>query len=412
MSRRAIVWALVGVLAVGIAAAIDFSSPEHPASAADAGKKTGRTAPVVVAKAERRDVAEVTRTIGTVEAAAIVQIKSQVDGQLQEAFFTEGQIVAKGDLLFRIDPRPFQAAIDQARAVLERDEAQLLSAKADLGRYGSLSKSGYASAQRYDQAEAQAKAMGATVSADKAAIEIAELNLSHTEIRSPIDGKTGVMLIQPGNLVKANADAPLVVVTQIRPVRVAFTLPQQDLPKLQQRMAGPGLEVVVAVPGDDRPPLRAKVDFIDNQVNSAAGTIALRASADNADGRLVPGQFVNADLETTRYRDAVTVPRDAVNTGQTGPYIYVVKADSTVEARPVAVAYETDTLAVVGSGLNAGETVVRDGQLRLAPGMAITVVDANGQGGQGKDGKEGKGKPAGAAPSDGAPANGVKGAGS
>ncbi|SMF02443.1 membrane fusion protein, multidrug efflux system [Tistlia consotensis] len=377
MSLHRSLLTLVALAVVGgLAAGLLLPDSGGRAEAAGPAGKAGRTAPVVVAKAERRDVPELARTIGTVEAAATVQIKSRVDGQVQEAFFTEGQTVRKGDLLFRLDPRFYQASLDQAEAVLQRDRAQAESARADLGRYGSLSKKGYASAQQFDQAEAASKAIAATVAADQAAVELAKLNLSYTEIRSPIDGKTGVMLVQPGNLVKANADTALVVVTQIRPVRVSFTLPQQDLPKLQQRLAGPGLEVEVRIPGDDRPPLRAKVDFIDNQVNSAAGTIALRASFDNADGRLVPGQFVNADLEITRFRNAVTVPRDAVNTGQDGPYVYVVKDDQTVEARPVVPDYETDEISVIGKGLEAGETVVRDGQLRLAPGMKVTIEPA------------------------------------
>jgi membrane fusion protein, multidrug efflux system len=337
-----------------------------------------RTAPVTVAIATKGDIPEVEQTIGTVVAAATVQVKSRIDGQIMTAGFVEGQHVRKGDLLFRIDPRPFEAALAAAEAMLMRDRAQLENAKADLTRYTDLSSKGYSPAQRFDLAQAQAKALEATVKADESAIQIARLNLGYTEIRAPIDGKTGALLVSVGNLVKANDTVSLVVITQDRPVKISFTLPQQALPKLQTRLGTGDLKVEVSIPGDTRPPAAGTVDFIGSQVDAAAGTIELRATIDNDDGRLVPGQFVDVGLRLTLFRDVVSIPREAINIGQKGRYAYVVKADQSVEMRPVEIAYENDRLAVVAKGVAAGEKVVTDGQLRLMPGMKVTIQGAGG----------------------------------
>jgi multidrug efflux system membrane fusion protein len=325
-------------------------------------------APVAVGSFEIR-----AHTIGTVSIDATVQIKSQVDGRIMEAAFSEGQVVHKGDLLFRLDPSLFEAQLKQAQAALARDQAQLANAESDLKRFSDLAKKGFATAQQEEQAGAQAKVLSAAIAADQAAIDIAKLQLSYTEIHAPMDGKTGRMLVRPGNLVKANDTGALVVIDQIQPIAVDFALPQQDLPSLQQRMADHALEVSVAIPGDRRAPLVGKVDFIDNAVDTTTGTITLKAVFDNADQRLVPGQLVDVSILLQTIDNALMVPREAVNQGQNGQYVYILGADGTVAFSPVKVAYEDGERTVLSEGVKPGDKVVTDGQLRLAPGVRVDV---------------------------------------
>ncbi len=339
---------------------------------ADAAAQTRTAAPVVTAKAERRDVPRLARTVGNVLASSTVQIKPQVEGRVVEAGFVEGQYVAKGDLLFRIDPRPFQAELDQAQAVLARDQAMLDQARLELARQKDLSARGVASAQRYEQAQADAKSLAASVAADNAAVASAKLRLGYSEIRSPIAGKTGAILVHPGNIVKANETA-LVAVSAVEPVRVAVTLPQQLLPMLQQRMREGGTNLLVHVPGTgDGETLTGKVDFVGDAVDTLSGTIAVRATFGNADHALVPGQFVTASIVLEVLKDAVAVPFEAVNTGQHGAYVYVVDAERKAEVRNVTVLYADGGIAALAGGVAPGDTVVIDGQLRLAPGVPVT----------------------------------------
>ena len=360
------------VLAAGVAAA-GYTLYSRPASApAAAGKTHAGVVPVVVATAAVGEFQVRDHTIGTVSIDATVQVKSRVDGQVMEAAFAEGQMVRQGDLLFRIDPLPFQAQLQQAEAALARDQAQLATAEADLKRYTQLANKGIVTTQQQDQAVAQAKVMGAAIMADQAAIELAKLQLGYTEIRSPIDGKTGRILVEPGNLIKAN-DVPLVVVNQLQPISVALSLPQRDLPLLQRRMAKGKLAVIISIPGDNGGRLKGMVDFINNAVDSASGTIQLKANFDNADLRLVPAQLVDAVIVLQTLDEALTIPSEAVNDGQNGRYVYVVNADHTVAARNVKVSYEDGGRSVIAEGLKVGDTVVTDGQLRLAPGMKVTI---------------------------------------
>jgi multidrug efflux system membrane fusion protein len=360
------------VLAAGVAAA-GYTLYSRPASAPAAAAKTHAGAvPVVVATAAVGEFQVRDHTIGTVSIDATVQVKSRVDGQVIAADFTEGKMVKKGDLLFRIDPLPFQAQLQQAEAALARDQAQLATAEADLKRYTQLANKGIVTTQQQDQAVAQAKVMGAAIMADQAAIELAKLQLGYTEIRSPIDGKTGRILVEPGNLIKAN-DVPLVVVNQLQPISVALSLPQRDLPLLQRRMAKGKLAVIISIPGDNGGRLKGMVDFINNAVDSASGTIQLKANFDNADLRLVPAQLVDAVIVLQTLDEALTIPSEAVNDGQNGRYVYVVNADHTVAARNVKVSYEDGGRSVIAEGLKVGDTVVTDGQLRLAPGMKVTI---------------------------------------
>lgn len=334
--------------------------------------------PVVVVPVTLGPFAVRDHTIGTVSIDATVQIKSRIDGQVMEAAFTEGQIVKKGDLLFRLDPALFEAQLKQSEAALARDEAQLASAQSDLQRFNDLAKKGYATAQQQEQATAQAKVLSASIAADQAAIDIAKLNLGYTEIRSPIDGKTGRLLVVPGNLVKANDTGALVVIDQLQPIAVDFSLPEQDLPALQHRMAKGKLKVSITISGDNRSPLEGNVDFINNAVDATTGTIALKAAFDNADLRLVPGQLVNVNILLQTLDDALIVPLEAINIGQMGKYVYRVTADGTAAVSPVKIAFEDGTVAVISEGVAAGDKIITDGQLRLAPGIKVEVKPAAG----------------------------------
>jgi multidrug efflux system membrane fusion protein len=331
-----------------------------------------RVAPVIA-----RDMPVLVRTIGTVRANATVQIKSRTDGQIIEVAFREGQLVKEGDLLFRIDPKPYEAALREAEAALARDEAQLTNARLNLNRASLLMKKGYTSVQARDAAAAEAKALAGSVAGDRAAVDRAKLQLDYTEIKSPIDGKTGSVLVDKGNLVKANDTASLVVVTQLQPVKISFALPQQNLPQLQARIRDKALFALLDhqdVSGrNDEPAIQAPVDFISNEVDAASGTIELRATYDNPQFRLVPGEFVDVNVRLADLNGAMVVPREAVNTGQDGRYIYVVKADSTIEMRSVKVLNESDALMAIDN-VKVGEQVVTDGQVNLRPGIAVKIL--------------------------------------
>ena len=329
--------------------------------------------PVIVATATSRNVTVVEHTVGTVVANSTVQITARVSGQLLSAAFKEGQIVRAGDLLFQIDPKPFAAALEQARAQLAKDSAQLFSAKNDQRRYDALFAQNAASSQQRDQADATAKGMAATVASDRAALDVARLNLGYTEIRSPIDGKTGPILIQPGNLIAVNGASPLVVVTQIQPVKVSFSLPQSDLPRIQARASQHALSVAIDLPGTR---LTAPVDFIGNEVDNKTGTIELRATFDNRDQRLVPGQMVDVAVTLNSLKNAVVVPREAVNDGPDGRYVFVVTPDNVAVMRTVNVLFDDGVKMAVSGGVKRGDKVVVDGQLRVVPGGKVGIVQA------------------------------------
>jgi multidrug efflux system membrane fusion protein len=359
--------------------------------------------PVSAAKAVQESVPTEVRVIGTVEASAIVQVKSLIGGQLERVAFTEGQNVSKADLLFQIDPRPYQEALSQAEAAVVRDRAQIAQAEAQLARDAAqakyaevdavrqeqLHKESLASRMQAEQARtsldvslASAKATRATVDtaratleADLAAVARAKLDLGYCEIRAPISGRTGNLLVHAGNLVKAN-DVPLVVIHRIAPVYVNFSVPEQHLATIR-RLNAKGRLAVGVIPQDA--PSRSASGYlavIDNTVDTTTGTIRLKATLENRDGLLWPGQFVTAVLTLDTIRDAVIVPGEAVQSGQRGPYIYVVTAKNTVEMRPVSVgAAIGGGRTVIEKGIAPGESVVTDGQLRLFPGAPVTLVD-------------------------------------
>lgn len=329
--------------------------------------------PVLVAKAQTRTVPVNEQTIGTVLANNTVQITSRVEGQLLTANFHEGQIVHEGDVLFQIDPKPFQAALEQAQAALARDRAQLASAANDAKRYASLAAQGAASASQRDQFVAQAKALTATVKSDEAAVDLARMNLDYTTIKAPVSGKTGSILIQPGNLVKANDTNAMMVLNQIQPVKVTFSLPQTDLPRIQDEMRNNTLTVRVQVHGGAGPSETAPVDFVGNAINAQTGTIELRATFNNADFRLVPGELVDVVATLNTLHNAVTVPHEAVNLGENGQYVYVVSAKGTAEMRPVKVLFDDGKSAAISGNVKPGDRVITDGQLRVVPGKPVTV---------------------------------------
>jgi multidrug efflux system membrane fusion protein len=355
-----------------------------PGNAKGGGPRGPQAAPVRVATAGMRDVPVVVRTIGTVLANSVVNIKSQIDGPLMTANFKEGQMVRKGDLLFQIDPAPFEATVRQSEAQMARDQAQLASAQADAERAVMLADRGIVSAQQRDQLVANAKALQATVEADKAALDRNRLNLGYTKIYSPIDGKTSAYIVYPGNQVRANDAAGLITITEIQPVKITFNLPQANLPKLQDRMRENALIASVTVRNDildaangsseEGDGIPVKVDFIGNTIDARTGTIELRATFANPDLRFVPGELINVGVRLETLTQAVNVPHEAVNVGQSGSFVFVISADNKAEMRPVTVVYEDPAVAVLGSGLKAGERVVIDGQLRLSPGAPVSIV--------------------------------------
>lgn len=334
--------------------------------------------PVRVAIAQVRDVIVQQHTIGTIVANSTVQVTSRVEGQLVAAHFKEGDIVHKGDLLFQLDPRPFQAALAQTVAMQARDQASLVSARNDAARYAALAAQGAASTSQADQFTAQAKALAATVAADKAAAETTRLNVMYAQIRSPIDGKTGPMLIQPGNVVPANGTSPLVVITQIQPVKVSFFLPQADLPRIQAQMHEHQLLATLQAHEAANTRLTAPVDFIGNAIDNTTGTVELRATFNNTDYRLVPGQLLDVSVSLARLPNSIVVPRDAVNQGPGNRYVYVVTPQNTAKMAPVTVLYDDGQMDAVSGDVSAGDRVITDGQLRVIPDKTVTVLSGSG----------------------------------
>jgi multidrug efflux system membrane fusion protein len=331
-------------------------------------------APVLVAKAVETNVPVQIDPppVGHVMPVSTVTIHSQIGGIISEVHFQEGQEVKKGDLLFTIDPRPTQAALDQARANLERDSGQLEYQKANYARDQKLLAAKIISQDQFDTDTASRDAAIGTVAADKAAITNALLNLEFCHIRSPIDGKTGSLQAYEGNVVKAPDDV-LLTINQIHPIYVQFAVPEQFLPEIQKQMRGRTLKASVTFENMTVPPPQGNLTFVDDAVDQTTGTILLKATFPNEDDALWPGQFVQVTLTLSELTNAVIVPSQAVQVGQNGQFIYVVKADQTVENRPVKIGIPFGNQMVVQSGLKAGETVVTDGQLRLAPKMKVTV---------------------------------------
>lgn len=329
--------------------------------------------PVTAGVARSEDVPVYVQGIGTVQAMSTVNVKSRVDGEIVAVYFRQGQEVKQGDELFLIDPRPYHAALDLAKANEAKDAAQLQGAQRDMERYGKLVPSGFQSRQSYEDQQATVAQMQATVQADQAATETAQLNLGFTTIRAPFDGRTGARQIDRGNYVQASAGTVLTSITQIRPIYVSFTLPAVNLTAIQQGQANHPLAVQAFAEDGTTPLATGVLSFIDNHVDTSTGTIALKGEFANADERLWPGAFVNARLILSTRHDAVTVPEATVMTGPDGNYVYVIRPDSTVQRRDVQVTSRQDGIAVIGKGLAAGERVVVEGQYRLANNVRVRI---------------------------------------
>ncbi len=331
-------------------------------------------APVAVAQVEQKSVPLELRAIGAVEAYSTVDVKAQVDGQLTGVHFTEGQDVRQGQLLFTIDRQPFEAELKRAEASLARNQAQAQNARVQAERYTRLVGEGVVAKEQYEDVITNAEVLEAAVRADKAAVENAKVRLAYTSIHSPIDGRTGSLKVHRGDIVKANDEkSTLVVINQWTPIYSSFALPEQELSEVRRYLAAGTLKVEAAIPQDPGPPAAGAVSFVDNAVDRSTGTIRLKATFPNHDRRLWPGQFVNVVLTLTDQKDALVVPSEAVQTGQQGLFVWVVKPDQTVESRPVAVARARGSESVIAKGVAAGEIVVTDGHLRLVPGGRVQV---------------------------------------
>jgi len=335
-----------------------------------AARQPQETAPLVVsvATAVLKPVPIEISTIGTVDVIASVAVKSRIDGEITEVHIRDGQAVKQGDLLFSIDSRSIRTELTQAEANLARDQALLENARRNVTRLSKLASKDYVAKQSMDEAATNAQSLEASVRGDEAAVEAARVQLTYTEIRAPMDARAGTVQLPRGNLVRANDSSPLVVLNQMQPIYVAFSVPQSDLPTIRVAQANGALPVGVTVPGDSSPPLQGEVAFIDNAVDESTGTIQLKARFDNAEERLWPGQYVSVTLTTGVDAKALVVPDQALQRGQDGTHVFVVQEDSTVDMRQVGVARSRQGEAVIIEGLSAGDRVVVEGQLRLSPG--------------------------------------------
>lgn len=364
----------------GIALAVVLAGTAVTHFAADSGAKEKNqpagppAVPVSVAVAAERSMPVILRAIGNVDAYSTVAIKARVDGQIVEVNFREGQAVRKGDVLFRLDARPFEAALRQAQANLARDRASRDQARSQEQRYLDLLDKHFVSKEAYAQFRTNAETAEAVLKSGQAAVETARLNLQYCTIRSPIDGYVGRIMLQLGNLVKANDTNALVVINQVKPIYATFAVPEQRLSEIRRRMADGPLEVTVSG-ADARHAARAtgRLVFVDNAVDVSTGTIKLRAEFDNRGLALWPGQFVNVALKLYDQTNAIVVPSVAVQTGPHGEFVFVLKPDATTEVRKIAVSRTEGDLTVVAEGLAKGERVVTRGQLRLAPGVKVVV---------------------------------------
>lgn len=359
--------------AAGLGALLALGSACTKAPAAAAAPPP---APVLAAEAEKRDVPLEITQIGTVEQYSQVEVRTHISGELTGVLFKEGDDVRKGQPLFTLDRRPLETALHQAQGDLARDEASLANARTQLARYESLWHEGVVAKEQYDSVKTQADVLESTVRSDQARVETAKVNLAYAAIASPIDGRTGALMVHQGNEVKANDTGAIVTINQIQPIFVTFAVPQDYLPQIRAR--GKGLPVSVAINGDDRGPVTGALEFIDNGVDPQTGTIKLKAIFTNADRRLWPGQFVTVSLRLQTDNGVTVVPSEAVQTGQGGQFVFVIKADNTVEQRPVTVTRTQGAYAVLQKGIEPGERVVTDGQVRLVPGAHVEIKAAAG----------------------------------
>jgi multidrug efflux system membrane fusion protein len=373
-------FALTGLLLIG-ATACTKDAPSGTPGPAGAGRGGGGgAAPVSIAAVIEREMPVTFHAVGTVVASSTVDIRSQVTGELMTVGFTEGQDVKAGETLFVLDPRPVQAALNQAQAVLARDTAQAANADALLRHSDELLAQGLVARVDRDTLAASAAALHGTLAADRAAVENAQVQLQFTRITAPISGRTGALLAHPGALVRANDTTPLVTINQTSPIHVAFTVPSRLLIKLRADQTHGGLKVQVRVPGAAQATVTGRLGFIDNTVDPGTDTIRVKGTFENVDRQLWPGQYVDVTLQLSVEPHAIVIPTSAVQASQQGQFVYVLKPDQTVEARPVRVSWTDGAVTVIETGLSKGEQVVTDGQLRLTPGAKVTVKPAIGTG--------------------------------
>jgi multidrug efflux system membrane fusion protein len=333
-----------------------------------------RPVPVRVAQATEKDVPVEIRAVGKIVASQSVAIRAQVGGTLLSAHFAEGKWVKKGDLLLEIDRRPYQAALAEAKGRLEQDRARAANAADDARRYADLVEKEFVTRQQYEAAKANATSLEAAVVADQAAVQRAALNLSWCTLRAPVSGRTGRILVHPGNLVSASSPEPLVTIEQVKPVYAQFAIPERHLAALRARRDSPPPATIRTAAGG--PGIAGSLEFVDNAVDASTGTILLKARVANEDEALWPGQVVDVSLRVAERARAVVVPTSAVAAGQQGDYAYVVNAERKAELRPVVVEIAGSDETVIGKGVAAGETVVTEGQLRLRPDAAVEILDA------------------------------------
>jgi multidrug efflux system membrane fusion protein len=368
---------LIALLVVAVACGYFFRDVFFGASNETRSARPAPAQLVVADVATQSPTPILVTAIGTVQSIATVMIKSRVDGEIAKVNFEEGQEVKEGDILFTLDDRALRAQVQQAEANLERDRAQFERNQLEVKRQTELAGRGVASAQKLEDVKTSVAVSDATVRASEATAENARVNLNYTSIRAPITGRTGSVALKRGNVVKAVDTAPtvmpLVTITQLRPIYVAFTVPEQYLAGLRGAMTAGPVPVVATVPSQPQSPTTGTLTFIDNQVDSATGTISLKAKYPNEDDRLWPGQFVNVTLTLGMQENAVAVPSGAIQVGPNGPYVFVIRPDSTVELRLVKPDRVVGGKTVVAEGMAAGERVVVDGQLRLGNGTRVAV---------------------------------------
>jgi membrane fusion protein, multidrug efflux system len=352
----------------GCSAASEGSGP-----AKDARMRPQASIPVTVATVVQKAMPITTNVVGAAEAYSTVSVRAQLTGELTSVHFQDGDEVVKGQALFTLDRRAFEAAVNQAEATLQRDLAQAANARAQQERYRGLAERGITTREQLDQLSTAATALDATVAADRAALESAKVQLSYATIAAPLSGRTGKLMVNVGNLVRASDLTPLVVINQVSPIYVSFAIPETDLPDFKRYMAIRPLQVEARAPNDAGPPSRGIVSFVDNAVDSTTGTIMIRGTFQNEDRRLTPGQFVNVTVALGTDANAIVVPTAAVQNGQQGPFVFVMKPDKTAELRVIRVARAAGAETLVASGLTQGDIVVKSGQLRLAPGSQLSI---------------------------------------
>ena len=356
------------LLAIWIAALFTQACSQEKKPPADRG------VPVAVAPVIRKTVPVQMRAMGTVEAYQAISVRSQITAQIRRVFFKEGQDVKRGDLLIELDCRSIDAALRQAEANLARDRAQARYAREQARRYEDLVNREYVARDQYDQIRANAEALDAAVKADEAAVESSRVQMQYCSIHSPIDGRAGMLKVDQGNVIKAD-DTELLTINRIKPIKVTFSIPERDLPTVRKYFLEKQIEAHAFIPGEEHPE-QGVLALMDNAVNISTGTIALKAVFANRDKRLVPGQFVDVILTLTTRPDAVLVPTKAVEQGQEGQYVFAVKPDTTVEMRAVTAGQTVGDDTVILAGLQPGEQVVTEGQMRLTPGAKVAIKNA------------------------------------